>query len=117
MRTSQYLEVMSLVGATSTFDCTTCMPRAVREAIADRCGVARTLASTPCRYFRTAIETLSSAIAIGSWLTAWIGAHLARLPDAETGDPDFTFIYVVLGAFGGAAPNGEVDGTAVLEVG
>jgi hypothetical protein len=66
---------------------------------------------------RVVIETQSATAGLASWLKAWIGAHVSRLPDAGTDDPDFTFVYVVLGSFDGAVPDGRVDGTAVLEVG
>jgi hypothetical protein len=66
---------------------------------------------------RVVIETHSATPGLASWLKAWIGAHLSGLPDAGTDDPDFTFVYVVLGSFDGAVPDGQVDGTAVLEAG
>ena len=51
------------------------------------------------------------------WLHSWIRAYLRRMGDGGTTDPDFTYVYVALGAIDGATPSGETDGEAVLQSG
>lgn len=63
------------------------------------------------------LETMGAMHGLTTWLAAWIGAYLSRLPDGGEDDPDFTFVYVVIGSVDGAVPDGKVDGTAVLEAG
>lgn len=78
---------------------------------------ARVVATTSAEGVRLSIETVRPCHGLASWLAAWVSAYLSRLPDGGREDSDFTFVYVVVGSFDGATPDGRVDGSAVLEAG
>jgi hypothetical protein len=66
---------------------------------------------------RVCLEISKPVPGLVTWLKVWIAAYLRRLPDHGLDDADFSFVYITFGSIVGRAPDGIVDGVAVLEAG
>jgi hypothetical protein len=51
------------------------------------------------------------------WLRTWLEQYLTHQPEGSSEEVDYTFFYVLIGEVGAVAPEGRVDGKAVLEAG